>query len=396
MKKHAAILLSFLLALGIFASGAQALEQQSDALAQFGWYYENYHMLQRDPAYRLNPPLHSQFTDALDAFFSRVFLQVPALYEQGLLEAAAAGWLEECIAILQAFYGVGAQRLTQLKGLIDDYARLEQELAAYKAAPTGNGHAWQIDFQADIARRTQAHLAFWHSGESTALRITEDNLDSLIILYAQGCDNLERIVSRYTAAANASRPQDGNLSALLGILNALNAGERPGSITTQRWALLLEEYARHEITWNLCWENAACADILAFLQAYDALLAGLYEALHQDLPPEPPPIEPPDSPSIPPHAPAISGESSLTYLGTVILEADQAADFHTSNSNVRLIRLSDTQVQVESVRSFIKTGSAVIQATPQGGGPAAAVTIQISPSFTQWLMIIFLFGWIWM
>ena len=50
--------------------------------------------------------------------------------------------------------------------------------------------------------------------------------------------------------------------------------------------------------------------------------------------------------------------------------------------------------RITSLKNFIKTGSATITATNSAG--SVSFNVKVAPSFLQWLMIIFLFGWIWM
>jgi len=295
VKKYAALLWSILLVLSFFAFGAQAMQPPGDATpsaaAALGWYQENHHILQRDPAYRQeNPLIFIQFSNEMNELLMRIHMEAPALERQGLLETAAARWLEELLVILRACYGDGAHRLAQLRELVDSYQRLERDSNAYQAAPPGGGHLWQASFEADIARRREAHLASWHSEESEGLRALENDLDGLISLYAVGCGNLERIVSRCAAVSAIARADE-----LEEALNAMSqGGERPGGVSDRRWALLLEAYARHGVDLGFDWESADDDAVQAFLRAYGALLSGLTEAMHQTLPPDPQPEPPPE------------------------------------------------------------------------------------------------------
>jgi dihydroorotase len=94
--------------------------------------------------------------------------------------------------------------------------------------------------------------------------------------------------------------------------------------------------------------------------------------------------------------PVITGPRTVDYRGTITLTADKAVNFTTDSNYITLEKVDEKTVKVTSTKNFIKTGSAEIKATPVNGGDAVTVTVKVKPTFWQWLMIIFLFGWIWM
>ena len=92
----------------------------------------------------------------------------------------------------------------------------------------------------------------------------------------------------------------------------------------------------------------------------------------------------------------ITGPTTVDYKGTITLTADKPVNFTTDSKYITLEKVDSQTVKVTSTKSFIKTGSAEIKATPIGGGEATTVTVKVKPTFIQWLMIIILFGWLWM
>jgi len=62
--------------------------------------------------------------------------------------------------------------------------------------------------------------------------------------------------------------------------------------------------------------------------------------------------------------------------------------------NPSLLYSDPFQITAVSVRSFTKTGSFRVTAYDYFG-ESASCTIKVKPTFTQWLIIIFAFGWIW-
>jgi len=94
--------------------------------------------------------------------------------------------------------------------------------------------------------------------------------------------------------------------------------------------------------------------------------------------------------------PAVTGIKDIEYRGSITLTSTNVdAVFTTSSKYVTITKVDDKTVKVTSKRGFIKTGSATITATPVGGGEPVNINVKVKPSFVQWLMIIFLFGWIW-
>lgn len=84
---------------------------------------------------------------------------------------------------------------------------------------------------------------------------------------------------------------------------------------------------------------------------------------------------------------------SLQYKSSVTLTASEPA---TWSSNSSAVKVNPTTGKVESVRSFSKTNlKATIAATSLDGQRTNSVTIQIKPTWWQWIIIIALFGWIW-
>jgi len=82
---------------------------------------------------------------------------------------------------------------------------------------------------------------------------------------------------------------------------------------------------------------------------------------------------------------------NIEYLGSVKLWASQKATWGGGN---KYIQVNPQTGEVKSVRGFIKNSSAVITAT--AGGQTVHCTVSVKPTVQQWIMIIFLFGWIWM
>ena len=94
--------------------------------------------------------------------------------------------------------------------------------------------------------------------------------------------------------------------------------------------------------------------------------------------------------------PIITGPETVKYKGTITLKSDKSVEFTTNSKYITLKKIDDKTVEVISVRSFRKSNRSVIIATPTAGGDITMVDIKVKPSFGQWLLIIFLFGWIWM
>lgn len=84
--------------------------------------------------------------------------------------------------------------------------------------------------------------------------------------------------------------------------------------------------------------------------------------------------------------------TGLQYKSSITLTASEAATWSSDSSMVKIERQTG---KVESVRSFSKTGTVKITATSLDGQRRDSINIQIKPAWWQWLIIIFLFGWIW-
>jgi len=87
----------------------------------------------------------------------------------------------------------------------------------------------------------------------------------------------------------------------------------------------------------------------------------------------------------------ISGANTVEYLGSITLTANQSVKWSSTSPYVNVNEITGV---VTSRKSFIKTGTATITAT--NANESATFQVKVTPSFGQWLMIIFLFGWIWM
>jgi len=94
-------------------------------------------------------------------------------------------------------------------------------------------------------------------------------------------------------------------------------------------------------------------------------------------------------------APAIVGDKNVTidYLGEKQLQAT-GADLSWSSSNTKYVTVDASTGKITSQKNFIKTGSVAIRATNSAG--YVEFNVKVKPTFIQWIMIIFLFGWIWM
>jgi hypothetical protein len=82
----------------------------------------------------------------------------------------------------------------------------------------------------------------------------------------------------------------------------------------------------------------------------------------------------------------------LDYKASATLTANESVTWKSDNKAVTV----DDSGKVISVRSFIKTPKASITATSIDGERTATCEVTVKPTWQQWLMIILLFGWIWM
>ena len=83
---------------------------------------------------------------------------------------------------------------------------------------------------------------------------------------------------------------------------------------------------------------------------------------------------------------------SLQYKSSVTLTASEPATWSSDSS---MVNVNSSTGKVESVRSFIKSGTAKITASSLDGQRTDSIIIQIKPAWWQWLIIVPLFGWIW-
>jgi len=95
-------------------------------------------------------------------------------------------------------------------------------------------------------------------------------------------------------------------------------------------------------------------------------------------------------------APVILGDRNvaLSYRGEKQLKDMVAGGGLVWNSsNTKYVMVDAGTGKITSPKGFIKTGSAIISAQNSAGSVEFRVTVK--PTFVQWLIIIFLFGWIW-
>lgn len=91
--------------------------------------------------------------------------------------------------------------------------------------------------------------------------------------------------------------------------------------------------------------------------------------------------------------PTANGSTSVTvdYKGSATLSVTGTGITWSGGNNYISV---DQNGRVTSLKNFSKTGSATIRATNSAG--YVEFNVKVKPTFGQWLMIIFLFGWIWM
>jgi len=95
-------------------------------------------------------------------------------------------------------------------------------------------------------------------------------------------------------------------------------------------------------------------------------------------------------------APTIVGDKNITvdYRGEKQLGSLVTGNGLTwSSSNTKYVTVDVATGKITSAKSFIKTGSVTI--TAQNNAGKVELSVKVKPTFMQWLMIIFLFGWIW-
>jgi hypothetical protein len=94
-------------------------------------------------------------------------------------------------------------------------------------------------------------------------------------------------------------------------------------------------------------------------------------------------------------APVVTGRKNvkLAYLGAKELGGSVTGEGLTwSSGNTKSVTVDQTG-KTTSVRGFCKTGSATIKVQNDAG--YVEFKVKVRPTFVQWLMIVFLFGWIW-
>lgn len=91
--------------------------------------------------------------------------------------------------------------------------------------------------------------------------------------------------------------------------------------------------------------------------------------------------------------PMANGSTSVTvdYVGSKQLSVTGGNITWSGGNNYVSV---DQAGKITSRKNFIKTGSAIIRASNSAG--YVDFNVKVKPTFVQWLLIIFLFGWIWM
>jgi len=90
----------------------------------------------------------------------------------------------------------------------------------------------------------------------------------------------------------------------------------------------------------------------------------------------------------------------LKYKSTVEVKSNMVVqwEINSGKNKVNIKSANGTSCVVASTRNFYpKRGTVQLTAKPFGGTAANATTVnvKVTLSFVQWLIIIFLFGWIW-
>jgi len=83
---------------------------------------------------------------------------------------------------------------------------------------------------------------------------------------------------------------------------------------------------------------------------------------------------------------------SLEYKGSAQLTV--TGENITWSGGNSYVSVDQATGKIASMKNFIKTGSAVITASNSAG--SVSFNVKVQPTFWQWLLIIFCFGWIWM
>lgn len=88
-----------------------------------------------------------------------------------------------------------------------------------------------------------------------------------------------------------------------------------------------------------------------------------------------------------------SGNGTIQYLGSIVLTANlRDVTWSGGNSSLRITPDGKT-CKVESVKNFLKSGSADIIAST--GDQSETFSVKVKPSVWQWIFTIVFFGWIW-
>ena len=95
------------------------------------------------------------------------------------------------------------------------------------------------------------------------------------------------------------------------------------------------------------------------------------------------------------NVPALTGEKNvtLTYRGEKELGGLAAGENLTWSSSAKYVTVDPNTGKITSQKAFWKTGGATIKAENDAG--YVEFNVKVRPTFWQWLLIIFLFGWIW-
>jgi uncharacterized protein YjdB len=91
--------------------------------------------------------------------------------------------------------------------------------------------------------------------------------------------------------------------------------------------------------------------------------------------------------------PVINGSANVTLEYRASMQLPVIGDGLTWSGGNKYISVDQNGI-VTSQKQFWKLSSATIQARNSAG--SVEFSVKVRPSFVQWLMIIFLFGWLWM
>ena len=102
-----------------------------------------------------------------------------------------------------------------------------------------------------------------------------------------------------------------------------------------------------------------------------------------------------ENPPLPPLQPPVvigSADVKLKYRASLALAV--TGEGITWSGGNKYVSVDPQTGQITSLKGFIKTGSATI--TAQNSAGSVDFKVKVMPSFWQWLLIVILFGWIWM